>query len=64
MERMFALTSVGEFISERLDGRRSLNDIRDEVVAAFNVEEDQADSDIQEFLAELISAELVQEVLP
>ena len=64
MERMFALTTVGEFIWERIDGKRSLSEIRDEVVAQFDVEEEQADSDIQEFVAELISAGLVQEALP
>jgi hypothetical protein len=64
MERMFALTTVGEFIWERIDGRRSLSEIRDEVLAAFNVGEEQADSDIQEFLAEMTSTGLVQEVLP
>ena len=64
MERMFALTTVGEFIWDRMDGKKSLSQIRDEMLAAFDVEKEQADSDIQEFVAELISAGLVQEVSP
>ena len=60
MERMFALTTVAQFIWEKIDGKRSLSDIRDELLAEFDVEKDQADSDIREFVAELMSAGLVQ----
>ncbi len=64
MEKMFALTSVGEFIWERMDGRKSLEKIRDEILSEFNVERERADSDIEEFVGELVSAGLVEEVAP
>jgi len=64
MQRIFTLTKVAEFIWDRLDGQRSLSDIRDELLSEFDVEKDQADSDIFAFVSELMSAGLVQEVAP
>ncbi len=61
MERLFVLSAVGEFIWDRVDGKRSLDDICDEVVAKFDVAKDRADPDIREFVAELVSAGLIQE---
>jgi hypothetical protein len=60
MEKIFTLTSVAEYIWDRLDGRRSVDDIRKDVVAQFDVGQEQADADIQEFLAELIEAGLIR----
>jgi hypothetical protein len=62
MQRIFSLTKVAEFIWDRLDGQRSLHDIRNDVVEQFDVDEEQADSDIQAFIIELIAEGLVQEV--
>jgi len=59
MEKIFTLTAVAEFIWDRLDGQRSLDDIRNDVVARFDVKEEQADSDIREFIAELVEAGLI-----
>lgn len=61
MQSMFALTSVAEFIWEKLDGQRNLRAIRDDVVARFEVERAQADSDVHAFVTELIAAGLVRE---
>jgi hypothetical protein len=63
MQRIFTLTKVAEFIWDRLDGQRSLSDIRNDVVEQFDVDEEQADSDIQVFLTELLTEGLVQEVV-
>lgn len=60
MERIFTLTTVAEYIWDRLDGQRSLDDIRNDVVARFDVKEEQADSDIREFIAELVEAGLIR----
>jgi hypothetical protein len=59
MEQIFALTSVAEYIWDRLDGQRNLHDIRDDVIGQFNVGQEQVDPDIQEFVMELMEAELI-----
>ena len=61
MQRMFALGGVGGFIWERLDGRRSLGEIRDEMLSFFEVEGDEAEADIGEFVTQLLEADLVNE---
>jgi hypothetical protein len=61
MERIFALDPVAEFIWEQLDGENSLKDIRDGVLDAFDVNEEQAETDIFEFIEELLKADLIEE---
>jgi hypothetical protein len=62
MQRIFTLTKVAEFIWDRLDGQRSSGDILSDVVEQFDVDEKQAESDIQAFVTELLTEGLVQEV--
>jgi hypothetical protein len=59
MQRIFNLNPSGEFIWQRLDGQNTLADIRGQIMAEFSVEEGQAESDIQEFIDELIQSGLV-----
>ena len=61
MENIFALTAVAEYIWDRLDGRKSLNEILNAVVDRFDVEHEQAESDIREFIMELMGAGLITE---
>jgi hypothetical protein len=61
MENIFALTAVAEYIWDRLDGRKSLNEILNNVVDRFDVEHEQAESDIREFIMELMGAGLITE---
>jgi len=61
MQKLFCLNPVAAFVWEKLDGTRTLADIRDAVLDAFDVQQDRAEADIQEFIAELLAAELVQE---
>jgi hypothetical protein len=61
MENIYALTAVAEYIWDRLDGRKSLNEIRNNVVDRFDVEYEQAESDIREFITALIGAGLITE---
>lgn len=63
MQRIFTLTKVAEFIWERLDGQKSLSDILNDVVKQFDVDEKQADSDIQALVTDLLTEGLVQEVV-
>ena len=61
MENIFALTAVAEYIWDRLDGRKNLNEILNNVVDCFHVEQEQAESDIREFIMELMGAGLITE---
>ena len=61
MQRIFALNPVGEYIWRELDNRKSLRDICNGVIAAFEVEKEQAQSDIADFIGELLDADLIRE---
>lgn len=61
MERIFTLTAVAEYIWDRLDGQKSLHEVRNDVVAHFDVDQEQADADIREFIGELEEAGLIRE---
>jgi hypothetical protein len=61
MENIFALTPVAEYIWDRLDGRKSLNEILNDVVDHFDVSKEQAESDVLEFITELVGAGLIAE---
>ena len=61
MERIFALDPVAEFIWEQLNGEKSLKDIRDEVLGAFDVKKEKAETDIFEFIENLLEAELIEQ---
>jgi hypothetical protein len=63
MQRIFTLTKVAEFIWERLDGQKSLSDILNDVVERFDIDEEQADSDIQTLVTKLLTEGLVQEIV-
>lgn len=61
MQRIFTLNPVAEYIWDSLDGRTSLEAIRKGVVSAYEVPEDQAASDINDFIRELLDADLIRE---
>lgn len=60
MQRIFTLNPVAEYIWQEID-KQSLNGIRKGILAQFDVEEERADADISEFIAELLEAELIRE---
>jgi len=64
LQRIFALNPVAEFVWARLDGATAVNTIVDQVVAEFDVERNQAEQDVSEFLTEMKEAGLVVEVTP
>ena len=61
MQRIFTLNPVGEYIWQTLDNQKSLRDICNEVIAKFEVEKEQAESDISEFIHELLDTDLIKE---
>ena len=62
MQRIFALSSVAEYVWQELDGQKSLGEIRDGILENFDVEVKQADADLKEFMVELLDAGLVVEM--
>ena len=62
MDRIFALSTVAEFIWERLDGRMNLRGICGGLLDRFDVPEGEAKSDIQEFVNDLVKQGLAHEV--
>jgi hypothetical protein len=61
MQRIFSLNPVGELIWESMDAQENLNDIRDKVVAHFDVSRETAMTDVEEFIAALLQAKLIVE---
>ncbi len=61
MQRIFVVSSVAEYIWQNLDGKKSLDEICDDIVVHFNVKKEQAVADLQEFIIELLEAGLVVE---
>lgn len=61
MKKIFSLNTVGARIWDALDGRRSLGEVREEILASFDAGEEAVDADIREFVAELVRADLVSE---
>lgn len=60
MQRIFTLNPVAEYIWNALDGRTSVEEIRKDILSTFEVEETEVDSDIMDFIAELLKAELIR----
>lgn len=59
MQNIFSLNPVGEFIWKELDGRKNLSEICSEVISDFAVSRQEAEADMQEFIGELLEAELI-----
>ena len=60
MQKIFTLNPVAEYIWHELD-QKNLHDICNGVVSMFEVEKEQAETDIREFIAELLKADLIGE---
>jgi hypothetical protein len=60
MQHIFSLNPVAEHIWEQLDGKKDLNEIRGSVLQIFEVEKTEAESDIQDFIDEMLKAGLIE----
>ncbi|MEW5736902.1 MAG: PqqD family protein [Thermodesulfobacteriota bacterium] len=58
MQRVFALNPLADFIWERMDGRRTVGEIREAVLAAYEVTPEEAEADIHDFVEDLCRANL------
>ncbi|MFW6107388.1 MAG: PqqD family protein [bacterium] len=61
LQRIFAANPVGAHIWHQLDGRTPLGEVRDSVLDTFDVESERAEADVQDFVAELLEAGLIEE---
>ena len=59
IQKIFALNPVAEYIWQQLDRDRNLGEIRDGILANFQVEQEEAEADLQEFIIELLEADLI-----
>ena len=59
MQRIFALNPVAEFIWQNLD-KKKIIDICNDVANNFDVSQQEAEEDIQEFINELLEADLIR----
>lgn len=57
-----SLDEVGAFLWRRLDGRHSLGQVIEALVAEYDVEPDRAAADVQDFLGQLLAAGLARTV--
>lgn len=59
MQKIFSLNPVGEVIWQELSGEKNLQQISESIQSLFDVPKDQADADVQEFIAELLKEGLI-----
>ncbi len=59
MQRIFSLNPVAEYIWNQLNGERNLQEISDSILSVFDMEKEQVDADVQEFIAELLKEDLI-----
>ena len=57
---IYTLNEVGSFVWSRIDGRRTVAAIVAEVVAGFDVPEEAARADVEQFLADLLEVGVVR----
>lgn len=62
MQSLFALNPTAAFIWERIDGTRSVGEILEETVAAFEVGREEAREHLLSFLAHAQTQDLVEEI--
>ena len=62
MQRIFSLNTVAEYIWKQIDGKKNLREISDSILTIFDVQKEQADSDIQDFITELQKEDLIVKV--
>ncbi len=59
MQRIFALHGIGDFVWERIDGKRSVSDIVADIAKSFDVGAEHAEKDLKELIHEMQQADLV-----
>jgi len=60
LESVYTLNTTASFVWERLDGERTLAEIKGELLERFEVDEDEAERDMVELVAQLESIGAIQ----
>jgi hypothetical protein len=60
LESIYVLNEVASFVWDRLDGHHSLPEIKEALLAAYDASPDEAEADIQAFVAQLSESGLLQ----
>ena len=60
MQRIFALNPVGEFIWDEIDGSKTLQQISEDIRSRFDVTREDANADLEAFIAELLKEGLIE----
>ena len=63
LQRIFSLNPLAEYTWQHLDGKRTLQEIVNSIVSTFEVQQEQAVADLQEFISELLKENLITGVL-
>jgi len=60
MQRIFSLNPVADYVWQQLDGEKTLQEICEDVLTDFDVAREEAEADIQGFVAELLKEGLIE----
>jgi hypothetical protein len=61
MQQIYTLNPLAEYIWHEMESGENLNNIRSSIIEKFDVTEEAADSDLREFISELLNAGLIKE---
>jgi hypothetical protein len=61
MENIYVMNPLADFIWQRLDGEHALDEILAEIIENFDVEGEQARSDMDELIGRLLEHGLIEE---
>jgi|JI102314A2RNA_FD_contig_81_1727820_length_684_multi_2_in_0_out_0_3 hypothetical protein len=59
LQNLYVLSEVGRHLWDEIDGERSIETLRQSVLSAYEVTEEQADRDLVEFFGTMVEAGLV-----
>ena len=62
METLYTLNEVGARVYELINGKRAIREIVNTIVNEFEVTEQQAESDVRGFIAQLVEVESIYKV--
>lgn len=59
LQNLYVLSEVGRHLWEEIDGARTIGALRESVLLAYDVTEEQADRDLMEFIGAMVEAGLL-----
>ena len=62
METLYTLNEVGARVYELIDGKRPVGEIVEAIVTEFEVAHETAESDVREFITQLLQFEGIREI--